>query len=242
MNRSPNHAVNARSARSAAAAFALAVCAAALTLALAACGGGRYPGARAPNPDFVVAHSAGIVSRGSAISVVLSRSRDAAALSGAMPFTFSPAVEGSARWSQDGARVDFVPAAPLKAGQDYRVVFDFAALGEPENGWFSFELKAAAPNVSVSPGELYAAWDGGLTLEGLVYAEDLDAGAGLERLVSASLGAGLRPSALPVVWKSAGAGVHRFTVSGVPQGASASELTLRWDTQALGSKERGSRS
>lgn len=239
MNSTSKQATQARRIRTAGAAFALSV----LTLVFAAsCGGGRYAGARAPNPDFVVAHSAGIVSRGSAIGVVLSRSRDASALAGAMPFTFSPAVDGSARWSQDGSRVDFVPAAPLKAGQDYRVVFDFAALGEPENGWFSFELKAAAPNVSVLPGELYAAWDGGLTLEGLVYAEDIDDGASFERLLSATLGGGLRPDALPIAWKSEGEGVHRFTVSGVPQGAAASELTLRWDAKALGSDERGSRS
>ncbi len=193
---------------------------------------------RAPDPAIVVAHSAGIVSRGADITVVLSSSRETAPLAGAQPFTLSPAASGTVSWSADGTRVSFKPSAPLKAGQRYQVLFDFAAIGEEHNGWFSFDIAAALPSVTVLPGELYAAWDGSIALEGSVRAEDIPAAADVERIVQARLGT----DALSVSWSHEGGGAHRFAIKNIPRGAKASELTLSWNGLALGAREKGSRS
>jgi len=160
----------------------------------------KAPQAAAPDPSVVVAHSAGIVSRGGDISVVLANGRDASRLADAQPFSFSPAVKGRTSWSEDGSRASFKPEEPLKAGQSYRVRFDFAAIGEESNGWFSFDVMAARPSISVVPGGVYAAWDGSLALDGLVRAEDIAAAADVERLVSASV----KGQALSLSWSHEG--------------------------------------
>ncbi|MBN2875680.1 MAG: hypothetical protein JXM71_11340, partial [Spirochaetales bacterium] len=140
--------------------------------ALACSGGIASNGYRAPDPAIVVAHSDGIVSRHAELSVVLSTGRDAAALEGVNPFTFEPAIDGVVSWSHDGTRVDFKPDEPLKPGKTYRAVFDFSTIGEPSNGWFSFKIRAAEPGFTVVPGPLYAAFDGSLSIDGTVHADE----------------------------------------------------------------------
>ncbi|HPB65358.1 MAG TPA: Ig-like domain-containing protein, partial [Spirochaetales bacterium] len=191
---------------------------------------------RAPDPAFVVAHSDGIVSRFADLSVVLSSGRDADALRGVNPLSFEPPIAGTASWSADGSRLDFKPAVPLEAGETYRAVFDFASIGEPSNGWFSFRIRAAEPGLSVVPGALYAAFDGSLSLDGSLRSDDAPASADVERLVSATLG-GRR---LDLSWSHEGDGLHRFTVKRIPRSVRESTLTLSWDGQIIGASAKGS--
>ncbi|HAE23628.1 MAG TPA: alpha-2-macroglobulin [Spirochaetaceae bacterium] len=196
----------------------------------------KAPQSAAPDPTVVVAHSAGIVSRGAEISVVLANGRDTSGFADAQPFTFTPAVKGRISWSDDGSRASFKPEGPLKAGQSYRVRFDFAAIGEESNGWFSFDIMAAQPSISVLPGGVYAAWNGSLALDGLVRAEDIAAAADVERLVSASI----QGKALPLSWSHEGQGIHRFTVKDIPRGQDAAELLLSWNAASAGALGKGS--
>jgi hypothetical protein len=197
---------------------------------------GSRPAVRAPDPDLVVAHSAGIVSRYDDISVVLGTGRNPQQLAGLNPFSFDPPLKGSISWSADGRRVNFRPEAGLKSGTVYRVVFDFAAIGEAGNGWFSFMVRGSAPGFSVSAGTLYADRDGALVLEGLVRSDGIAVPSGIEAAVTATL-AGRR---LAMVWQHDGGGVHRFSVQDIPRGTTAAELLLAWDGRKLGSQERGS--
>ncbi|MFH2114793.1 MAG: MG2 domain-containing protein, partial [Spirochaetota bacterium] len=193
--------------------------------------------ARAPDPTLVVAHSDGLVSRHTDLSVVLSTGRDASRLADANPFSFNPPLKGSVHWSADGTRVDFRPEAALKAGTVYKAVFDFSAIGEPSNGWFSFTVRSAEPGLAVSPGTLYAARDGFLALDGSIRTEDLPSVAEVQRLVSASIGG----RSLDLSWSHEGEGLHRFTVKGIPQGSKDGEMTLAWDGRSVGSRTKGSR-
>jgi uncharacterized protein YfaS (alpha-2-macroglobulin family) len=192
---------------------------------------------RAPDPALVVAHSDGLVSRHADLSVVLSTGRDVSSLAGTNPFSFTPALKGTVYWSQDGTRADFRPEAALKAGTVYRGVFDFSAIGEPSNGWFSFTVRSAEPGLAVSPGVLYAARDGSLALDGSIRTEDVPSVAEVQALVTASLGG----RKLDLSWSHEGNGLHRFTVKGIPQGGKDGELVLAWDGRPAGSRVRGSR-
>ncbi|HPE89152.1 MAG TPA: MG2 domain-containing protein [Spirochaetales bacterium] len=203
----------------------------------AACSRGRDVAEdRAPDPAFVVAHSDGIVSRFADLSVVLSSGRDAGALRGVNPLSFDPPIDGAVSWSDDGSRLDFRPASPLKPGETYRAVFDFAAIGEPSNGWFSFKVRAAEPGLSVTPGALYAAFDGSLSLDGSLRSDDAPAVADVERLVSATVD-GRR---LDLSWSHEGDGLHRFTVKRIPRSERESALTLSWDGKPIGASAKGS--
>ena len=214
-------------------AFALALALGLVVVLSSSCSAPR--GARAPDPALVVAHSDGLVSRHADISVVLSSGRDVSALAEANPFSFNPPLKGTVHWSADGTRADFRPASALKAGTVYKAVFDFSALGEPSNGWFSFAVRSAEPGLAVSPGILYAARDGSLALDGAIRTDDIASVAEVQRLVSASLGG----RSLDLSWSHEGMGLHRFTVKGIPQGSKDGELVLAWDGRSAGSKIRG---
>jgi len=207
-------------------------------LALSSCtaAGGSKTALKAPDPAFVVAHSDGIVSRFAALSVVLGTGRDAGKLAGANPFTFEPVLAGSVSWSADGSRVDFKPAEPLEPGRTYKAVFDFAALGEPGNGWFSFKVRAAEPGLSVTPGALYAAFDGSLSLDGTLRSDDAPSTADVERLVSATVAG----TPMDLSWSHEGNGVHRFTVKRIPRAGSTATLVLSWNGKPVGSSVKGS--
>ncbi|MGD9940980.1 MAG: alpha-2-macroglobulin, partial [Clostridia bacterium] len=191
---------------------------------------------RAPDPAVVVAHSEGLVSRHADLSVVLSTGRDVSALADANPFSFTPSIKGTVHWSEDGTRADFRPEVALKAGTVYRGVFDFSAIGEPANGWFSFTVRSAEPGLAVAPGVLYAAKDGYLAVDGSVRTEDIPSVAEVQSLVSASISG----TKMDLSWSHEGTGLHRFTVTGIPQGSADSELVLAWDGRSAGSKVRGS--
>lgn len=192
--------------------------------------------ARAPNPALVVAHSDGLVSRHGDLSVVLSTSRDVSRFVDTNPFSFTPALKGTVHWSDDGTRADFRPEVALKAGTIYKGVFDFSAIGEPSNGWFSFTVRSAESGLAVSPGMLYAARDGSLALEGSIRTEDIPSVAEVQRLVSARIGG----TSLDLSWSHEGNGRHHFTVKGIPQGSKDSELVLAWDGRSVGSRTKGS--
>lgn len=191
---------------------------------------------RIPDPALVVAHSDGLVSRHGDLSVVLSTGRDVSLLAAVNPFSFTPALRGTVHWSADGTRADFRPETTLRAGTVYKGIFDFSALGEPSNGWFSFTVRSAAPGLAVSPGTLYAARDGFLALDGSIRTEDIPSMAEVQALVSASIGG----KGQELSWSHEGKGLHRFTVKGIPQGIKDGELVLAWDGRSVGSKTRGS--
>ncbi len=217
--------------------MAVAVVAAVLVVLCASCPApsGRR-GERPADPSFVVAHSDGIVSRFASLSVLLGSGRDASAIAGANPFSFDPAIDGTVEWSADGSRADFQPAVPLEPGRTYRGVFDFAAIGEPSSGWFSFKVRAAEPALSVLPGALYAAFDGSLSVDGMVRSDDAPSTADLERVLSARVGS----TELGVSWSHEGNGVHNFTVKRIPRGMAESTLELSWNGKPVGSGARGS--
>ncbi|MBP7262990.1 MAG: Ig-like domain-containing protein [Spirochaetia bacterium] len=211
------------------------VFAAALVAFAASCGNKEE--ARAPDPAMVMAHSQGFVAKDADITVVLSNGRDPATVAGAQPFRLSPEVSGSVSWSDDGSRATFRPDTPLSPGRRYRVVFDFASLGEPTNGWFSFDVTVERPSISVVPGELYAAGNGLLAVDGVVRSEGIEASADVERLLEARLGG----SGLALSWIHEGDGVHRFTVKDIVQTARASTLSLSWNGERAGAHGSGTK-
>lgn len=193
---------------------------------------------KAPDPAFVVAHSEGLVSRFDDLSVILTSGRDMSRLDGVNPFSFEPAMAGTVSWSEGGRRVDFHPEQALKAGSSYKVMFDFADIGEASNGWFSFKVRVAEPGLSIESGALYAAFDGSLSLDGAVRSDDIPSTADVEALVSARIG----KKPLDISWSHEGSGRHSFTVKRIPRADAETALLLSWNGKSAGSSEKGSRS
>ncbi len=204
-----------------------------LAVAGSSCGTAR---SAEPNPAIVMAHSEGIISRTALVSVVLSSSRDASRLSGKNPFRIIPAVEGTVLWSEDGTRADFKPSVPLKAGQSYHVVFDFALIGELANGWFSFDIQAEKPSLAfVSEPKLSAGSSGSLNLSGIIKADDVFVSADVEQFLAADL-AGRQ---LAVSWSHPGKGLHHFLIKDIVQQSRDSTLELSWNGKSFGSSDQG---
>ncbi len=212
-------------------------CALALS-AMFSCGFGTAKMAdRFPDPSCVVAHSDGIVSCFDKLSVILGSTRDSAKLEGVNPFSFEPAISGKVSWSADGSRADFIPENPLEAGKTYKAVFDFAKMGEPSNGWFTFKFRVAEPGLSVHPGSMYAAIDGSLSLNGMMRSDDAPSTAAVEKVLSAKING----AALEVTWSHETGGIHHFAIKNIPRKAVASSLELSWNGKPIGSGTRGSK-
>ncbi|GAB1433646.1 alpha-2-macroglobulin family protein [Spirochaetota bacterium] len=206
-----------------------------MALALISCSKENIKAYSLPDPAYVVAHSNGIVSRYSEISVVFSDGRDTAKLAGKNPFSFYPDIKGQVVWSPEGDRIDFAPEKPLKAGQSYKCVFDFSGIGEAQKGWFSFNIKTKEAGIVVKPGNLFIARDGSLALSGTLESEELSENAAFKEIVKAVSG----KKKLDISWKHDTLSIHEFTVHNIPRSMEEGSLLVFWDGKPLGSKNSG---
>jgi hypothetical protein len=197
----------------------------ALASSLAACMGrsaARVP--KAPEPSRVEAHSAGLVSSGSAIKVVLTHATGQAGSEAPKAvFRIFPPISGTARW-EDERTLSFMPAKPLKPGVPYRVEVDLGLLGgAPAGGpdYFSFDVRTAGQRVSVETQPPRIGRDGSVSVEGrLMLTEGVSDKVAEKSLVAS---AGL------LTWNHENDRQHRFTVSGLVSGPKERDISLRWD-------------
>jgi hypothetical protein len=206
-----------------------------LSLSLGGCAG-RSP-AKAPkaaDPTRVEAHSAGLLSPGSAIKVVLTKASGTAGVD--LPkgvFRFEPSVSGKATW-EDERTLAFAPDKALVRGRNYRVEVDLGLLAGAKAGsdTFSFDIRAAQQRVSVETLPPRVARDGSVTVEGSLLLTDGVSDAAAEKALRASAGS--------LSWVHESGKLHRFTVSGIASEARAQTLELRWKGSELGGRGRGS--
>ncbi|MBL8968683.1 MAG: alpha-2-macroglobulin, partial [Spirochaetaceae bacterium] len=219
-----------------------ALLAACLALSLAACSGGGAP--RAPDPLRVEAHTAGFVSGGASLRVVLAAPMGVAGGRPRVnPFRLSPAVDGQVSWEDERTLV-FAPSRPLAPGKLYKVRFDLGLLesgapGKATDDWFDFSFRTIEQRVAVDFSPLRAAEDGSLVLEGSLSLAEGAPAAAVEAALAASGGVG---GGYDLSWSHDSPRLHRFAVKGIRRGGSAGSVAVSWKGAALGASGSGSRS
>ncbi|MFZ5480736.1 MAG: alpha-2-macroglobulin family protein [Myxococcota bacterium] len=191
--------------------------------------------AEAPE-ELVAAHTAGLVSRASAVTVRFTSEVVEEAAVGASPatspFTFSPAIEGAATWTSR-QQIEYRPAKELPPGEVYDVVFD-AGKVVPGKPAFRFQFAVARPDFRPIAIGLEAADAEGVAqrYRGALDLADVADAAAVEKMLTARHG----EDPLTVTWEHDGL-AHRYTVEGIRRVERGSTLTLSFDGSPIGAEK-----
>jgi len=192
----------------------------------------------------ISAYTSGVISRESVIQVRFSVAafRDSAKVNvplGASPFTFKPAIKGTAVWTSDRS-LEFRPAERLTAGQQYKGVLKLAGLALPVTEKFAFSFTAMKQSFDIQEQGLRTTSDTNLTIQqflGSVTTADAEVNQDVEKLVSATQ----RGKSLPLTWThQQDRRIHQFTIDSIARGNDSSTVTLSWKGSALGVDKTGS--
>ncbi len=205
------------------------------------------PARQAVWSTVVASHTAGVVSRGSAVRIRFATDvagGDADSGAGAHPaaaalLRIEPSVAGHAAFSGRRELV-FTPAAQLAPGQVYRVqLLPTGLQGVPQDlpaYEFRFAVQTPQFEVGLQPLESDAADDRRMVLRGTLNAADVEDARQVEKLVRVDwLG---KP--VPLQWTHDGDGrAHRFAAPGLQRQASAQAVTVTWNGTSIGSSSVG---
>lgn len=194
---------------------------------------------------YVESYTSGVVSKTSAIRVRLSAEvSNTIALNEPIKddlFSFSPSLKGKAYWV-DSRTVEFKPAENMKPAQLYTVNFRLEKVTDvpSELKTLTFNVQAVAPAFQVQDFGLKVVGNSKekMTFSGLVETSDIEDGAIVEKILTASYGG----KTIPIKWEhDEGARQHKFTIADINRGTTGAELQLTWDGQPLGSNEKNTR-
>ncbi|HTE29606.1 MAG TPA: MG2 domain-containing protein [Chryseolinea sp.] len=181
--------------------------------------------------EFITTYTAGIVSSGSAVRIVLAGDAvDSSAIgqeSTVKLFSFSPSVGGKTFWL-DRRTVEFRPDTRLKSGQVYHVSFSLSKLREVPDGLgvFEYTLQVIPQNFEVSIQNVKAYQKNLLTrqkVEGVLYTADFATEDQVEKMMQAEQDG----KALKVSWAHAGEGKqHDFTIEDVTRKDEADQVNV----------------
>ena len=181
--------------------------------------------AATPDPDFVAAHTGGLIGRGESIRVEFTRAMDISTALTSANFSLRPNAEGEL-FFEDEYTLVFTPASLLRGGQRYtaRVNLD----GVPS---FSFEFMTSQPTYSITLDAIRIADNGEVIVSGVVNVDsDADAADVHRSISSRELG---RPE-----WTFSG-GLHRFTFPGVERLETSRTAEISWNGRHVGSDLSG---
>lgn len=156
------------------------------------------------------------------------------------PFTFEPALEGEAVWS-DKQTIEFIPKQDLKSGQIYTAHLDVSQLMSTiptDLADFVFQFKAKDQFINVSPLASTVTKDKNNTwiqLEGELTTHDIEDAEGIEKILTAYNG----DTQLKINWNHQNGKKHQFTIENVQQQAKAYQVTWRWNGEPVNSSTKG---
>lgn len=194
------------------------------------------------SPVMVTAHTAGEISRMSAIQVKFTDNvaqpehlNQPLTIS---PLTFAPDIPGTAVWTEQNT-LEFRPAQPLPAGQKYAATLNFSTFIQgaeaPEPFLFDFIVKRQALEIKVDGLEAVNEQDATqLKLRGTLSTSDAEDEANIAKLLTATQDG----AALSIEWAHYGNN-HPFTVTGIQRKEAASEVILAWNGAPVGSESAG---
>ncbi len=185
---------------------------------------------------YINAYSSGVISKKSTIRIQLAADANVThSLNETIKeslFSFSPAVEGKAYWT-DARTIEFKPEKDLKPDELYEVNFRLGkVMNVPSNyGDFHFNVQIIKPSFEVQENGLRAQDKQVMNLSGQIVTADVEESAKVEQLLQASLNG----SNMKITWQHNESNkTHGFIINGINRAASAGDLVLQWNGDALG--------
>lgn len=177
---------------------------------------------------YISAYTDGIVRSSSPIQIQLAIKPDKDFQAGttlpAKILQVSPEIKGDLSL-KDGEMVEFIPAEPLKNGQEYQVKFDLGALCSVPEKYkeFTFRFKVIELGLKFKEGDLWVQErnDSILMYQAEVFSSDYIAPDVIEKKISATLDG----NNMPLTWTHDN-NIHRFTVKDLRKGEQGKTLTL----------------
>ncbi|MDR3115359.1 MAG: alpha-2-macroglobulin, partial [Treponema sp.] len=197
-----------------------------IAAAVTACGPqeSEIPG---PDPRIVSALTRGVIPRNSEIELVFTEEQDTSKPLHASFLRVKPGIKGSLSWRNKYTLV-FTPQSLLAAGQRYEATAEDKLLGIPP---FSFTFEASPALVEVSMNPITVNETGDAVVSGFLSVDEGEEISRVENVIgSPDLG---KPR-----WTHE-EGKHRFAFDPVKREAGGRTVSVRWDGNALGSKEKG---
>lgn len=204
----------------------------------------------ASNPAFapyIEGYTSGIISKEGNIVIRLASQvntlQETDAAENRKLITLSPNVKGTTYWS-DSRTIVFDPDEMLDPGKEYVVKLALGKLVEvpKELGEFSFHVKVREPAYDLSLDGLKSQTNSALDymrFTGNIVLADIEDTPQIEKIIKAELGG----KSLPMTWQhNPDARTSTFTIDSIKRSGDESELRLKWDGNAIGSKTKGDKS
>jgi hypothetical protein len=196
--------------------------------------------------QYIDAYTTGIVSKTTTIRIQLAGSTNTVHTVGEAVkeelFDFSPSIKGKAVWL-DATTVEFKPDEWLKPNQVYKVNFNLSKVTKvsaSKFNTFTYNLKTIQPSFTIKDfGLRSTAAKDKMFLNGELETADVEKGAALEKLVTASQD----NKQLTVSWQHNDATkIHTYTIEGITRGGNSSKLIIAWDGKPMDMKVSGEKS
>lgn len=192
--------------------------------------------------EFISSYTAGVISSGSPIRIVLARevaTLDMIGKEAGKLFSFTPSLKGKAVWA-DMRTVEFVPEGRLPSGEAYAWNFYISRLFSVPNGLETFRstFRVVPQNFSISIDNILPYVKTELArqkIEGTLATADFADGKGVEGMLTARQ----EGKTLSVSWAhSADGKQHSFTIEEVGRKEKASSVHLAFDGEAIGISQK----
>ena len=194
---------------------------------------------------YVDAYTTGTISKTTAVRIQLAA--DAAtthAVGEAVKeslFSFSPSVKGKAVWL-DARTIEFKPDGNLKQDQLYEVSFKLGKVTKVPDKYsnFKFSMKTIKPSFKIADDGLRSAGTKNkMTFSGDLETADVEEGAKIEKLLSASL----KNKSLKITWQHNDATkTHHFIIDNIDRGSNVANMELRWNGSPMDMNVKGEKS
>lgn len=192
--------------------------------------------------EYISSYTAGVVSSGSSIRIVLSRDAvDSAAVgieSSVSLFKFNPSLSGTAVW-RDRRTVEFKPDGRMISGQIYEVNFALSKLFQvvKDLSTFNYTFQVMPQNFEVSVENIRPYVKTQLArqkIEGTLFTADFAEGEAVEKMMTAEQ----EGNSLKISWSHAAEGKqHTFVVEDVARKEKASQVKLAVNGSSLGTRQ-----
>lgn len=189
---------------------------------------------------YVQSFTSGIVSKESLVSIYLTQAIEGDITTGEL-FRFTPEIKGETVFLNNRT-IEFRPGQALKSGTTYTVEFNLGKLFDTEKEFekMPFQFSTVKQSFSVNIEGLKNYETVGSTqmqLTGYVLTADVSDVKNTEQIVSAKY----EGENLPITWThDSNQRKHYFTVDSISRHqAKAGELTVAWDGEAIGVKNKG---
>lgn len=191
--------------------------------------------------QYIDAYTSGVISKKNAIRIqlasVISTTHTVDEEIKDKLFSFSPAVEGKAYWT-DSRTIEFKPNKDLTPEQLYEVNFKLSEVVKVPSKFsaFKFNVQVVKPSFEVNEYGLRSNNKTSMNLNGKILTADVEQSSDVEKLLTASING----KTLPLNWQhNETAKEHQFVINNIPRINNAQKLLLQWKGDALKIAEKG---